>query len=106
MGNHKQGILCTDISDHYAIVHVAGNTKFQVKDSTASGLKRDLSHIFIQKFTPEMEQVDWEIVMNLKEAQGAFSEFHALLIKLYNQRLPIKNKPYFDRKPWLTPALK
>ena len=84
MGNHKQGILCTDISDHYAIAHVAGNTTIQIKDSTASGLKRYLSQSNIQKFTHEMEQVDWEIVMNLKEARGAYSEFHALLTKLYN----------------------
>ena len=73
MGNHKKGILCTDISDHYAIAHVAGNTKIQVKDSTASGLKRDISQRNIQKFTHETEQVDWEIVMNLKEAQSAYS---------------------------------
>ena len=108
MGNHKQGILCTDISDHYAIAHVAGNTKIQAKDNTASGLKHDLSQRNIQKFTHEIEQVDWEIVMNLKEAQGAYSEFHALLTKLYNKNFPYKkkNKPYFDRKPWLIPALK
>ena len=107
MGNHKQGILWTDKSDHYAIAHVACNTKIQVKDSTASGLKRDISQRNIQKFTHEMEQVDWGIVMNLKEAQGAYSEFHGLLIKLYNKSFPYKkqNKPYFDRKPWITPAL-
>ena len=39
-----------------------------------------------------MEQVDWEIVMNLKEAQGAYSEFHALLTKLYNKNFPYKKK--------------
>ena len=26
--DHLQGILCTDISDHYAIFHVAGNIKY------------------------------------------------------------------------------
>ena len=31
MGNHKQGILCTDISDHYAIAHAAGKRKFRKK---------------------------------------------------------------------------
>ena len=46
MGNHKQGILCNDISDHYVIAHVAGKTKIHVKDSTASDLKRDLREIY------------------------------------------------------------
>ena len=98
MGNHKQGILCTDISDHYAVAHVAGNTKNQVKDTIVVGVKRDLCQINVQKFIHEMQQIDWENVMNLKEAQAAFSEFQAVVTKLYN-------KPYFDRKPWLTSAL-
>ena len=42
MDNHKQGILCTNISDHYAVAHVAGNTRNQVKDTTVLGVKRDL----------------------------------------------------------------
>ena len=55
-----------------------------------------------------MQQIDWENVMNLKGPQAAFSEFHAVVTKLYNKSFPYKksNKPYFDRKPWLTSALK
>ena len=70
------------------------------------GVKRDLCQRNVQKFIHEMQQIDWENVMNLKEA--AFSEFHAVVTKLYNESFPYKksNKPYFDRKPWLTSALK
>ena len=25
LGKHRQGTLCTDISDHYAVLHIAGN---------------------------------------------------------------------------------
>ena len=108
MGNHKQGILCTDISDHYAVAHVAGNTKNQVKDTTVLGVKRDLCQINVHKFIHKMQQIDWEVVMNLKEAQGAYSESHAVVTKLYHKSFPYKktNKPYFDRKLWLTSALK
>ena len=45
-----------------------------------------------------MQQIDWEVVMNLKAAQGAYSEFNAVVTKLYNKMFPYKktNKPYFD----------
>ena len=26
-GKHRQGILCIDMTDHYAVFHVAGNTE-------------------------------------------------------------------------------
>ena len=110
IGNHKKGILCTDISDHYAVAHVAGNTKNHVKDTTVLGVKRDLCQRNVQKFIHEMQQIDWKVVMNLKETQGAYSEFNAVVTKLYNKSFPYKKtnnyKPYFDRKPWLTSALK
>ena len=92
MGNHKQGILCTNISDHYAVAHVAGNTRNQVKDTTVLGVKRGLCLRNVQKFIHEMQHIDWEVVMNWKEAQGAYSEFNALVTRLYNKRFPYKKK--------------
>ena len=80
------------ISDHYAVAHVAGNTKKQVKDTMVVGVKRDLCQKNVQKFIHEVQQIDWENVMNLKEAQAAFSEFHAVVTKLYNKSFPIRNQ--------------
>ena len=81
MGNHKQGILCTDISDHYAVAHVAGSTKNQVKDTTVLGVKRDFCQGKVQKFMHKMQQIYCEIVMKLTEAQSAYSEFHVVVTR-------------------------
>ena len=40
--DHLQDILCTDISDHYAIFDVAGNTKYDEINTPAIRLTRDM----------------------------------------------------------------
>ena len=41
---HKQGILCTDISDHYAVFHVSKNNKNPNDNTVVPKLKRDMRH--------------------------------------------------------------
>ena len=57
-GKHRQGILCTDMSDHYAVFHVAGNIMSKSKDYLSPTAKRDMSHRNVQKFIDEIQQVD------------------------------------------------
>ena len=53
-GKHRQGILCTDISDHYVVFHIAGNNMCKSKDCLSPTVKRDLSHRNVQKIIDEM----------------------------------------------------
>ena len=80
----------------------------KIMSTIVVGVKRDLCQRNVQKYIHEMQQIDWENVMNLKEAQAAFPEFHAAVTKSYNKSFPYKksNKPYLNRKSWLTSALK
>ena len=39
---HKQGILCTDISDHYAVFHISKNNKNLNDNTVVPKLKRDM----------------------------------------------------------------
>ena len=66
-GKHRQGILCTDISDHYAVFHINGNTMCKSKDCLSPTVKRDLSHRNVQKFIDEMQKVDWQIITEIRD---------------------------------------
>ena len=106
--NHLQGILCTDISDHYAIFHIAGNIKYDETNSPDVRLIRDIRQCNINKFINEMQLVEWDSVTNKTDTQAAYSEFHRILCEKYNKCFPYRklSQPYYNNKPWLTNALK
>ena len=93
-GKHRQGILCTDISDHNAVFHIAGNTMCKSKDCLSPTVKRDLSHRNVQKFIDEMQQVDWQIVTEIREPQNAYNQLHNIISKTYDTCFPYKKVHY------------
>ena len=46
---HKQGILMTSISGHYAIFHIAGIAQLQPSVNNCKTMKRDMHHQNIKK---------------------------------------------------------
>ena len=51
------------------------------KDSLSPTVKRDLSHRSVQKFIDEMQQIDWQIVTEIRDPQNAYSQFHNIYVK-------------------------
>ena len=104
---HIQGILCTSISDHYAIFHIAGNAGITSADDIPV-LKRNFTQNNMTRFTNEMENVDREFIKNIDDTQTAYSMFHNLLVEKFNSCFPLKSikKAYHTIKPWLTAALR
>ena len=104
---HVQGILCTSISDHYAIFHIAGNAGITSADDIPV-LKRNFTQNNMTRFTNEMENVDWEFIKNIDDTQTAYSVFHNLLVEKFNSCFSLKSikKAYYTKKPWLTAALR
>ena len=96
---HVQGILCTSISDHYAVFHIAGNAGITSSDDTPV-LKRNFSQYNMTKFANEMENVYWDFMKNIDDAQTAYSSFHNLLIEKYNSSFPLKilKKVYYTKR--------
>ena len=72
---HKQGILMSSISDHYALFHIARNAQFQPSISKCKTLKRDMSHQNVQRFVNELKIVNWNQVLECDNAQLAYSPF-------------------------------
>ena len=105
---HKQGILCTDISDHYAVFHISENNKNLDDNTVVPKLKWDMRLQNIQKFVNEINAVNWEQVTESNDPQMAYSEFHKIISLNYNKSFPYRNftKKYLNNKPWLTASLK
>ena len=105
---HIQGILCTSISDHYAIFHVANNAKTDHAQTAMPLLKRNMGQRNITKFTAEMNMVDWQVVLNETDTQLAYNKFHEVISTKYNACFPYRkiSKKYYKNKPWLSAALK
>ena len=103
----SQGILCSDISDHYSIFHISD---LRVKPNTENDyfIKRNINQTTREKFKQEVSNVDWNYITNSSDAQIAYILFHDKITKIYNSSFPfIKvKKRYSSRKPWLTDDLK
>ena len=105
---HVQGILCTSISDHFAVFHITGNvSKSSLCDSEPS-FGRNMCLANVVKFRDAMSVIDWREILSMSDAQVAYSSFHKIISEKDNKCFPIRkiNKRYFNNKPWLTPALK
>ena len=108
MYKHVQGILCTSISDHYAVFHITRNgSKISLCDSEPS-FGRNMCHANIVKFRDAMSTIDWREILSMNDAQVAYSSFHRIISEKYNNCFPIRkiNKRYSNNKPGLTAALK
>ena len=92
---HKQGILCTDISDHYAVFHISKNNK-NLNDNTAlPKLKRDMRLQNVQKFVNEINAVNWEQATESNDHRMAYSEFHKIISLNYNKSFP--NRKFMNK---------
>ena len=90
---HEQGILCTDISDHYAIFHIAGNISHDNhKNLAKTRLIRDMRRQNIEKFTNEMQQINWNCVADISDAQASYIEIHRAICQKYKVFSISKNK--------------
>ena len=73
---HIQGILCTSISDHYAVFHVAGNAKTDHAQTGIPVLIRNMGQRNIAKIISEMNMIDWQFVLSETDTAMAYSKFY------------------------------
>ena len=100
-----QGILVTDISDHYPVFHLSGQyVKYTANEYF---IMRRYNARNKEEFCTALAHMDWQEVCNLSDTQEAFNNFHNKLLQMHDKHFPkmkIK-KGYSNRKPWLSEAL-
>ena len=104
--SHIQGLLLSDISDHFPVFLIykelsSKNVKVEVK-------KRVLTAKSMSSFRDALQNTSFQDVLDSKDAQIATSAFYNQLRSLYDKYFPIKTltKKYSCKKPWLSDGLK
>ena len=100
------GVMCTDISDHFPVFCIV-KTKKSI-NSKNSFIKRQVNQCNIQKFKDKLSHTDWNSIVDNKSCQDAFSGFHSVYRRYYEECFPLKKIKinYHNRKTWLTNGLK
>ena len=101
-----QGIMVTDLSDHFPIFHI--NDSFTLDVTDVFIVKRSFSPQNKQAFLNDLEIADWNSIHSSEDTQVAFGQFHQMLLRAFNKNFPkrkVKIK-YYNRKPWLSDGLK
>ena len=104
--NVFNGILCTDITDHYPVFHI--DYSCVIADKPRVIKKRIFSEINIQNFSATLENHDWSDVLSSDDPQAAYTHFHNIYTGIYNDCFPLRvfKDGYKNRKDWLTVGLK
>ena len=76
------GILVSDISDHYPVFHIDYGTKFRNKEEFI--FKRDFSNHHTELFIKELTEFNWCEVSGCTDAQIAFTTFHSAVGRTIN----------------------
>ena len=102
-----QGVMVTDITDHYPIFHITHS----LENLTAPEeyyMTRKMNVNNYDKLKKAVSQFDWSNVMNDNSCKNAFTLFYDNVKSMYDNafaRVKIKRK-YNNKLPWLTEALK
>ena len=99
------GVFCTDISDHFPIFCICSEMNI-LKDKHI--YKRRINQRCMDKFQDKLDSVDWEGIKRINNCQEAFSQFHNVYLKYFDECFPLEKMKinYKNRKPWLTDSLK
>ena len=101
-----QGILYTDISDHFPIFFIDINTKGKIEKKTL--FKRTFTAEAKHSFTTEIESTDWLDIIDSTVAQNAMTKFHSRFKNIFDKHFPVKPVTfgYKNRKDWLPEGVK
>jgi len=100
------GILCTDISDHYPVFTILGecNNRGNVTDNV---WYRPVTIKGKEIFKSKLAGVNWDDILQTNDVQMCYSRLSTTLGQIYEESFPLKRKgKRGDDKPWLTDTLK
>ena len=100
------GLLVTDISDHYPIFSIELDKTITAQPEYVK--KRIYSQRNKDRFLQLMSEFDRNQIMNCHNSSEAFSHFHVSYKKIYELCFPVKTYKfgYKNRKSWISEGLK
>jgi len=102
----RQGILLTDITDHFPIFVITDYNLYDNTEQTTQ--KRCVNSDSVNRFKVELAGTDWSSVMNEGDAQLAYTGFTNKVMSAYETAFPVKTVKISKRpcNPWMTIGLK
>jgi hypothetical protein len=100
------GVLVSDISDHYPVFCI--NKGIHTTDKPRHIVIRTYNNASKVKFTDKMSQYNWNTIMQNSNAENSFSSFYRVFKSIYDECFPPKKIKlgYRTQKTWLTSGLK
>ena len=100
------GLLLTDISDHYPVFHIDLNVNRNNQEHFF--VSRSFSGNNIKTFNDLNENSNWDEVLFCNDPQTAYNMFHNIIMKNYTIAFPLRKQKcgYKNKLPWLTSALR
>ena len=104
--DHVNGILVTDISDHYPIFNMHMQQNEHVKSTFIE--TRCFKEKNIALFNDKLHKYNWGEILNNQNPENAFTQFYNFFKTSYDSSFPIKKFKvgYSNKLPWLTSGLK
>ena len=104
--NIFNGILMTNISDHFPIFHIVKSFTFTVENNSFT--KRKINEENILCFKEKLSMKNWDEILAIEDTQCAYDLFYQSFSSLYNETFPLITIKSGSRKykPWLTDELK
>ena len=101
------GILKTDITDHYIIFHIL-SLKVEKSCNDEHKIVLIINSTRTQRYIEKIRNTDWSILESYQKCQTYFSKFLKMFKNIYDDCFPvIKVKTqYRNRLPWLSEGLK
>ena len=104
----SNGLLINDISDHLPVFSITKEIQKAV-NKTRYMFKRNTTPDAISLFCHDLEQQNWDSVIQTDDGNQSYNSFIDIIQTLFNKNCPvkriiIKNNKY--DKPWITPGLK
>ena len=98
-GDSSQGLLVTDVTDHYPIFHI--NPQITTEESEVYLFKRSYSIKNKNAFLDTIRGIGWNEIYNNSGTQKCFDLFHGKLLTLLNKFFPkVRRKmEYNNKKP-------
>ena len=103
-----QGILITDISDHFLIFHIWKNIRSNKANDDEYMIIRQVNDKNKETYQQTIMNWDWKELLQYDSCKEAYSKFFEIQTNIFNQSFPLKKikKRYRNKIPWLSEDLK
>jgi len=90
--NYFQGVLITDISDHYPVFHISQDKSNPLNNGDNYRMITAKNEHRMQAFKDRISNNDWSFVLNMSESEPAFNSFYNTYKQIHDEAFPLNKQ--------------